>query len=231
MFSRLGPWCHDRRRLVLGLWIAALFISNGIASAVGDDYRQDFTLPGAESTEGFDLLDANFEGQGAGQTGTIVFQAEQGVADPEVQSAMEALFDDVATIAGVSRVESPYDERQRPDLRATAPSPTPTSSSPRTSTSPTRPTSVTPILDDVPDIDGLRVELGGFIFAEFEEPSSEAIGLAFAVIILIVAFGSVLAMGLPVARGAHRHRHRRGRSSSCSATSSRCPSSRPSSGS
>jgi RND superfamily putative drug exporter len=54
------------------------------------------------------------------------------------------------------------------------------------------------ILDDAPDIDGLRLELGGFIFAEFEEPSSELIGMAFAIVILIVAFGSVLAMGLPV---------------------------------
>ena len=54
------------------------------------------------------------------------------------------------------------------------------------------------ILDDAPDIDGLRIELGGFIFAEFEEPSSEVLGLAFAIVILILAFGSVLAMGLPV---------------------------------
>ena len=51
---------------------------------------------------------------------------------------------------------------------------------------------------EVPDIEGLRVELGGFIFAEFEQPHSELLGLAFAIIILIVAFGSVLAMGLPV---------------------------------
>ena len=49
-----------------------------------------------------------------------------------------------------------------------------------------------------PTIDGLRVELGGFLFAEFEQPSAELFGLAFAIIILIVAFGSVLAMGLPV---------------------------------
>ena len=54
------------------------------------------------------------------------------------------------------------------------------------------------ILDDAPEIDGLRIELGGFIFAEFEEPQSEVLGLAFAIVILIVAFGSVLAMGLPV---------------------------------
>ena len=40
--------------------------------------------------------------------------------------------------------------------------------------------------------------MGGFIFAEFEEPQSEVLGLAFAIVILIVAFGSVLAMGLPV---------------------------------
>ena len=50
----------------------------------------------------------------------------------------------------------------------------------------------------VPEQDGLRVELGGYLFAEFEPPSSELFGLAFAIIILIVAFGSVLAMGLPI---------------------------------
>ena len=48
-------------------------------------------------------------------------------------------------------------------------------------------------------VEGVRVELGGYLFAEFEEPSSELFGLAFAIVILIVAFGSVLAMGLPVA--------------------------------
>jgi RND superfamily putative drug exporter len=48
------------------------------------------------------------------------------------------------------------------------------------------------------DIEGLQVELGGVAFAEFEAPSSEALGLAFAIFILILAFGSVLAMGLPV---------------------------------
>ncbi len=44
----------------------------------------------------------------------------------------------------------------------------------------------------------LQVELGGAAFAEFEVPSSEALGLGFAIIILIIAFGSVIAMGLPI---------------------------------
>ena len=52
--------------------------------------------------------------------------------------------------------------------------------------------------ESLPSIDGLQIELGGVYFAEFETPSAEAIGLAFAIIILIVAFGSVLAMGLPI---------------------------------
>src|SRR5687768_13980137 len=108
MFARLGPWCHDRRWLVLIAWVLVLVLGNGIASGVGEDYRQDFTLPGSESTEGLDILNAEFEGQGAGQTGTIVFEAEQGVDDAEVQAAMEELFDHVATLEGVSRVESPY---------------------------------------------------------------------------------------------------------------------------
>jgi RND superfamily putative drug exporter len=50
----------------------------------------------------------------------------------------------------------------------------------------------------MPDIEGLQVELGGQIFAEFEVPSSELLGIAFAIIVLILAFGSVLAMGLPI---------------------------------
>ncbi len=49
-----------------------------------------------------------------------------------------------------------------------------------------------------PRVDGLQVEIGGQALGEFQEPESEAIGLAFAVVILVVAFGSVLAMGLPI---------------------------------
>ena len=93
MFARLGPWCHDRRWLVLVGWVLALFVLNGIAGGVGSAFRDEFNLPDVESTDGFDILDEQFGGQGTGYTGTIVFRAEQGVDDPEVQAAMEELFD------------------------------------------------------------------------------------------------------------------------------------------
>jgi putative drug exporter of the RND superfamily len=206
MFSRLGTWCHDRRKLVLGLWVAALFLANGVAGGIGDAYRQDFSLEGFESTEGFTLVESEFaDGSGSPQSGQIVFQAEQGVDDPEVQAAMEEMFAAVAEIDDVTAVQSPYAEggefqiSSRGDAAgriayATVNLPEDIDF--------TRASDIGgEIRDLIPEAEGLRVELGGFLFAEFEQPSAELFGLAFAIIILIVAFGSVLAMGLPVAVG------------------------------
>jgi RND superfamily putative drug exporter len=203
MFSRLGAWCHDHRRLVLVLWIGALFAGNGVAGAIGDAYRQDFSLEGFESTDGFTLVEQEFDdGSGSPQSGQIVFRADQGVADPTVQTSMEEMFTAAAGIDDVTAVQSPYapgGEFQiatRGDAAgriafATVNLPEDIDF--------TRASDIGDELRDlIPDIDGLRVELGGFLFAEFEQPSAELFGLAFAVIILIVAFGSVLAMGLPV---------------------------------
>src|SRR5918996_1534074 len=96
MFGRLGSWCHDRRRLVLVLWIAVLFFGNGIAGGIGDAYRQEVSLDGLESTDGFSLVESEFaDGSGSPQTGQIVFPAEQGLNDPSVRAAMERLFVEV----------------------------------------------------------------------------------------------------------------------------------------
>jgi putative drug exporter of the RND superfamily len=202
MFARLGPWCHDHRRLVVGLWIAVLLLSNGVASGVGEAYHEDFSIDGAESTEGFDILNAAFGGEGAGQVGTIVFRAEQGVDDSEVRTAMEALFADVAELEGVTRVESPYAEDGE-QLRASQGPETgkiafANVEMPEDIGSDVAADISDAIRDAAPIIDGLQIERGRLIFAELDEPNSEVFGLAFAIVILIVAFGSVLAMGLPV---------------------------------
>ncbi|HEV2108661.1 MAG TPA: MMPL family transporter, partial [Thermomicrobiales bacterium] len=57
----------------------------------------------------------------------------------------------------------------------------------------------TAIFDAAPAIDGLTVLPGGTALAVFEPPKTEFIGLGFAILVLILAFGSVLAMGLPIA--------------------------------
>ena len=73
MFARLGPWCHDHRRLVVLLWVIALAVGNGVAGGIGESYRQDFSLEGFESTDGFTIVEERFDdGSGSPQSGQIV---------------------------------------------------------------------------------------------------------------------------------------------------------------
>jgi putative drug exporter of the RND superfamily len=203
MFVRIGRWCHDHRKVVVVLWIAAMFLGNGVAGAVGDGYRQDFSLNGFESTDGFTLVEERFDdGSGSPQSGQIVFRAEDGVDDPTVKAEMEALFAEVAGLDGVVAVQSPYAPGGQ--FQVSSQGAEPGTIAFATVNLPedidfTRASEIgAEIRERVPELEGLQVELGGFLFAEFEQPSAELFGLAFAVVILIVAFGSVLAMGLPV---------------------------------
>ena len=202
MFARLGSWCHDHRKRVVLLWVVALVILGGVSGAVGTDFKENFSGPDVESQKGFDLLDEHFGGMGAGLTGTIVYRAEQGVEDPEVRAAMEALFADIDAVPTVT-VSSPYAETGAFQIArvgaqagkiayAEVQMPEETTFSEAVDVAKR-------IRSGAPDLAGLQVEVGGQAFAEFQEPQSEVLGLAFAIVILILAFGSVLAMGLPVA--------------------------------
>src|SRR5262245_40988969 len=97
-FARLGANCHDRRKFVLIAWIAAVVLFGVVSGAVGSGFRDEFNLPDVESKKGFDILEKEFGGQGTGQSGTIVFRAEQGVNDSAVRQAMEGLFTTVDAI-------------------------------------------------------------------------------------------------------------------------------------
>ncbi|MEO7427812.1 MAG: MMPL family transporter, partial [Acidimicrobiales bacterium] len=202
MFARLGTWCHDHRKLVVALWLVALVLLGGLSKTLGTDFRQDFKGVEVESQRGFRLLDKHFEGQGAGRGGTIVFRAEQGVDDPTVRAAMEGLFAKIGGHDGV-RITSPYGPsgafqiaRQGPEANKIAYA---NLELPDGASDALAENVAVAIRADAPKIDGLQVEIGGQRFAEFKTPDSEVLGLALAIVILIVAFGSVLAMGLPVA--------------------------------
>ena len=204
MFTRLGTWCHDHRwRVVIG-WVVALFVVGGVLSATGSDFREDFSGPDVESTRGFDLLEAHFIDRpvGAGLTGTIAFRAEQGVDDPEVKAAMEELFatfdarDDMSVVSPYGPTGGLQISQQGEEAGKIAYADI---EMPEDTTWAEAQDVGELIREDAPDIEGLQVEIGGQNFAAFEPPSSETIGLAFAVVILIISFGSVLAMGLPMA--------------------------------
>ena len=118
MFARLGSWCFRKRRRVAVLWVLAVLVVGGISSGIGGNFGQDFEPPGFESTRGLDVLENEFDDQvGSGTQGTIVFRAEQGVDDPEVQESMEQLFTMVQTIADDPDVDVAYRPRLRPPRR------------------------------------------------------------------------------------------------------------------
>jgi len=202
MFARLGTFSHDHRRLILVLWIIVLVGAGAISGVTGSAFRDEFNLPDVESRTGFDILDEHFGGEGTGVTGTVVYRAEQGVNDPQVVSAMEELFAQIATWDDVVRVVSPYSEQAQQQVSVAGPAAGQIAYANVEFPDDLDFTRAAEIRDDIvaaiPQVEGLQVELGGFIFAEFTEPTAEAIGLGFAIVILIVAFGSVLAMGLPV---------------------------------
>jgi RND superfamily putative drug exporter len=198
MLSRLGRWCHDRRGWVVAAWLVVLVGLGGAAGAAGAGFTSEFSLPDVESARGFDVIDEQFEGRGGGSGGTIVFKAERGVTDPAVQEPMDAWFATVAADEEVLNVVSPYSEQGSFQISADG-----TIAYARVEVaddiSLSEATALVDRMEETqPDIDGVQIEYGGQLFGEFEPPESEVLGLAFAIFILILAFGSVLAMGLPI---------------------------------
>jgi RND superfamily putative drug exporter len=172
--ARLGRWCHDRRWWVLGLWIATLVGLGAVLGGTGSGYSTEFSLPDVESARGFDTIDEHFGGMGGGATGTIVFttDAEGGVTDPSVQEPMTALFDEVAALPDVSRVTSPYGPAGARQIAEGGAIAYAEIEMPRDITIEEAGEVRDEILASIPDVDGLRVELGGQMFAEFEPPNS-----------------------------------------------------------
>ena len=74
---RLAAWCHDRRRTVIGLWIAAFVVLAGLWGTAAGEFSNNFRLPGTESQRAYDLLKDRFPQQ-AGDTASVVFAVDQG---------------------------------------------------------------------------------------------------------------------------------------------------------
>ncbi len=202
LLRRVGRWCYRHHWRVVGTWVVAIVVLMGLSGAVGNGYAESFGDFDSESSRGFELLEEGF-GQSAGEnSGTIVFTAEQGVDDPEVAAAMTELFERTEGLGdpGEIVVISPYENPQQ-----IAPSGEHAGTLAFATVQLPSGINWSDALDyadviraEAPQIDGVEVRLGGQVFAEFAPPESEVLGIGFAIVILILAFGSVLAMGLPI---------------------------------
>jgi RND superfamily putative drug exporter len=74
---KLAAWCHDRRRTVIGLWVAAFIIFAALWGTAAGEFVNNFSLPGTESQRAYDLLKDKFPEQ-SGDTATVVWAVDQG---------------------------------------------------------------------------------------------------------------------------------------------------------
>jgi RND superfamily putative drug exporter len=197
MLARLARWSFRRRRIMaFAIWLPVLIGLSAISGAVGSNYRTSFDPPESESKTVIDTLKAAQLDTAAGVRAQIVFTAPQGTQDPAVQEAMTAFFAKVDAIDGVDVSYDPtspqFNSQAKPISFA------------ELSVTQRDQAEFMDLSDEIQglasdmNVPGLEIEYGGQIFAVFEFPESELLGILAAIIILLVAFGSVLAMGLPI---------------------------------
>jgi putative drug exporter of the RND superfamily len=200
---RFATWTTGHRKTVIIGWIVALIGIGAISGSVGSAFSEEFKLPASDSKEAFDLLETKFPAQ-SGDTATIVYKAQQGVESAAVKQKMEGVFAEVARLPHVSEVASPYRGSGTAAI----------SKDGKIAYATVQFDVITGKLDkgDLKKLvstsqavagSGLQVEVGGQPIEEIRSEeeggdSSFAIGLLAAIVILLLTFGSVVAMGLPL---------------------------------
>jgi putative drug exporter of the RND superfamily len=190
LLARLADLTYRRRKRVVLAWVAALVAVLVVVPRFAGDYGVEFGTPGSESKATTDLLEEHFDGS-SGETVNVVWEAPAGAREAEPR--IDRLLAQAQQVDGIEGTSAPrYSEdgtiglvqlrleRTAQDIDA--------SSGER----------LLELADDTSG-DGLRVELGGnLIQAAQEGTPPELVGLLAAAVVLLIAFGSVVAAGLPL---------------------------------
>jgi RND superfamily putative drug exporter len=199
---RFASWITSHRKTVIIGWIVGLIAMGFIAKSVGSDFSEEFSLPSSDSKDALDLLENRFPAQ-AGDTVQVVYKAEGGVEAPAVKQKMEGVFNKVAALPHVSEVSSPYEKGGAGAVSDDGKIAYATAQF-NVTTDKLNDGEVKKIMDTAQAAggNGLKVEVGGSpaeeVRGEEEESSSEGIGVLAAIVVLLISFGSVVAMGLPI---------------------------------
>lgn len=195
LLYRLGRATVRRRWLVLAIWLIGLIGIGIVGKALGGEGANDFSVPGTESQEGRDLIAATLPDEGA--RAQLVFRSPEGttLADEAVAAQVAGYLDEVADQPRVTEVG---------DL---TPSPIEPSIGFAFVTYDGDPGDLGPEAGERLEASGeelraagFQVEYGGEIQIGNQElgGTSEIVGLLVAIVVLLLAFGSVVAMGLPL---------------------------------
>jgi RND superfamily putative drug exporter len=199
---RIGRGAVRHRWTVIAVWAvvaAGLFVASRVA---GTAFIDDFRIPGAEAQAATDRLAVRFPDR-SGVTATVVFRAREGtLAEPERMSAVRSTLLSIALQPHVVGIDDPTREGGQAGVSTdrtiafTTVYYEGTISELGRSAADRLAEAVRPARET-----GLQVETGGPLIEYTHLPeirASEIVGVVAAVVVLFVAFGSVVAMGVPI---------------------------------
>ncbi len=199
VLGRLAGVCYDRRRTVLVVWILAIIAVTVLAQVVGTHFENKFTAGNTPSQQAQNILAERFPAQ-SGDTADIVFHTATPIADN--RAAIDAVVAQVRPLPYVRSVTSPFSAA---GAHQVAPHDNIAFAQVQFTTDTADiPTGAVKQVVNVAQAGahaGFAVELGGnpISSAVTAAPGpSEGIGITAAILIMLLAFGSVVAMGLPV---------------------------------
>jgi putative drug exporter of the RND superfamily len=198
LLYRLGGFAVRRRRFVLAAWILFAIAVSVAGARLGGSPSESFSMPGTESQAAFDLLKGRFPAQSGSSVRAVVADQERNMA-----GAVVALTDYTKRLAAIDGVVHVTDLSQ-PDEAARH-----FSANGRVAyldvTFTTEPSKMGPeqmhALEAAAaplEASGLTTAFGGDVARDNRPPASEGIGVLVAIVVLLFAFGSVIAMGLPI---------------------------------
>jgi len=191
--ARLADLAYRRRGRVIVAWIAALAAVIALGSQVGGTYHADYTTPGSDSAAAASLIERAFR-TGAPDTIDVVWRSRSGAADPAARAQVDRFLAEASRLKGIAR---PLPTRVSLDGRIAIsslqldrkPWDVPVSTGKR-------------MIHEAraASTNGLQIELaGGPIMNAEGGQSPQGVGFFVAAIVLLIAFGSLVAAGLPLA--------------------------------
>ena len=183
-------------------WIGLLVVCVAAAGGTGSTFKSNFSLPKSDSQQAIDLLQKNFPAQ-SGDSAQIVFHTTgTTVRAPAIRTRMQSTLDQVGHLPHVRGVVSPYGPAGARSVSPDGRTAFATVQFDQRAFQLKKP-AVTKVIDTAQSAQqpGLQVELGGQAIQQAERQqssSSEGIALLAAIVVLLLTFGSVVAMGLPI---------------------------------
>jgi putative drug exporter of the RND superfamily len=195
---RLGRRCAAHPFRTMGAWLLAGAVVFALSGTIGGDPVNDYRVPGVESQHAFDTLTDRFP-EFSGSSGRVVFHVDRGRIDDATHTrAIEAAVARLGEGADVSVVTDPFD----PAAPTVSPDGRTAFTTLQYDELTLQPRHYDAVVDAIAPTRaaGVQSEVSGEIAnAAAEVQGQEAIGLAVAVVVLLLAFGSIIAAGVPLA--------------------------------